>query len=164
MIDMNFCAQTAGVWKLVGEIIYIIRIAIPIIVVLLGTLDLGKAVIAGEDKKIKEAQKAFIRRLIYGVAIFFVFTIVKMVFGLLNVDLDEGDNKICWQCASKPHTRSCVEYVEASKNNLINNDDINTTDDYYNNDNDSSLDDNSNSKANSNNNSKSSSVKDTDEM
>lgn len=163
-MDMNFCAQTAGVWKLVGEIIYIIRIAIPIIVVLLGTLDLGKAVIAGEDKKIKEAQKAFIRRLIYGVAIFFVFTIVKMVFGLLNVDLDKGDNKICWQCASKPHTRSCVEYVEASKSNLINEDDINTTDDYY--DNDSSLDrdSNSNSKTNSSNNSKSSSVKDTDEM
>ena len=45
-MDVNFCAQTAGVWKLIGEVIYIIRIGIPILVVLLGTLDLGKAVIA----------------------------------------------------------------------------------------------------------------------
>lgn len=157
-MDINFCSQTAGVWKLIGEIIYIIRIGIPIIVVLLGTLDLGKAVIAGEDKKIKEAQKAFIRRLIYGVAIFFVFTIVKMVFGLLNVDLDKGDNKICWQCASKPHTRTCVEYVEVSKENSLNSEDI-YNDDYDN----SSIDDN-----NSNNNSKSADnttkAKSTDEM
>ena len=153
-MDINFCAQTAGVWKLIGEIIYIIRIGIPIIVVLLGTLDLGKAVIAGEDKKIKEAQKAFIRRLIYGVAIFFVFTIVKMVFGLLNVDLDEGDNKICWQCASKPHTRTCVEYVEANKNNTLNEEDVYSND--Y--DDNSTIDDSSNSNNNTNK------AKSTDEM
>ncbi len=125
-METNFCANTAGIWKLIGELVYIIRIAIPIIVVLLGTLDLGKAVIAGEDKKIKEAQKAFITRLIYGVAIFFVFPIVKMVFGLLNVDLDRGDNKICWQCASKPHTRSWIEYAEASKNTITDPDEYTT--------------------------------------
>ena len=160
-MDINFCSQTAGVWKLIGEIIYIIRIGIPIIVVLLGTLDLGKAVIAGEDKKIKEAQKAFVRRLIYGVAIFFVFTIVKMVFGLLNVDLDKGDNKVCWQCASKPHTRSCIEYVEASKENALNEADLDTDD--YNN---STIDDdysNSNTKSNSNSNN-TTKAKNTDEM
>ena len=153
-METNFCANTAGIWKLIGEVIYIIRIAIPIIVVLLGTLDLGKAVIAGEDKKIKEAQKAFITRLIYGVAIFFVFPIVKMVFGLLNVDLNTGDNKICWQCASKPHTRSCIEYAEASRNTI-------TDPDGYTTDRSNSELDNSNSNNNNNNSSSSKSV---DEM
>lgn len=154
-MDTNFCANTAGIWKLIGEIIYIIRIAIPIIVVLLGTLDLGKAVIAGEDKKIKDAQKAFIRRLIYGVAIFFVFPIVKMVFGLLNVDLDQGDNKICWQCSSKPHTRSCVEYAEASKNSITNPDNYTT---------DSGSSESSNYNSNNSNNNSSSHSKSVDEM
>ena len=76
----TFCADTANMWKFVGDIIYVVRIVIPVIIILLGTLDLGKAVMAGEDKKIKEAQKTFIRRLIYGVAIFFIFIIVNHFF------------------------------------------------------------------------------------
>ena len=108
----TFCADSASLWKFIGNIIYIIRIVIPVIIILLGTLDLGKAVIAGEDKKIKEAQKTFIKRLIYGVAIFFMFTIVEVIFGLLGVETNEGDSKICWDCATKPHNKSCLKYVE----------------------------------------------------
>ena len=108
----SFCADSASAWKFIGEIVYIIRIVIPVIIILLGTIDLGKAVLAGEDKKIKEAQKAFIKRLIYGVAVFFIFTFVKIVFGLLGVETDQGDTKICWDCATKPHNKSCLKYVE----------------------------------------------------
>lgn len=111
----TFCADTASVWQLVGNVIYIIRIVIPVIIILLGTLDLGKAVIAGEDKKIKEAQKSFIKRLIYGVAIFFMFTVVEVIFGLLGVETDKGDSKICWDCATKPHNKSCLKYVEEAE-------------------------------------------------
>ena len=111
----TFCADTASVWQLVGNVIYIIRIVIPVIIILLGTLDLGKAVIAGEDKKIKEAQKSFIKRLIYGVEIFFMFTVVEVIFGLLGVETDKGDSKICWDCATKPHNKSCLKYVEESE-------------------------------------------------
>lgn len=107
----TFCAETAGIWKVIGFIIYIIRIAIPIIIVLLGTLDLGKAVIAGEDKKIKEAQKSFLMRLIYGIAIFFVFNIVYVIFGLLGLDLDDGAPRVCWICATKPNGNECSSYV-----------------------------------------------------
>ena len=60
----------------------IIKIAVPLILIIMGMLDLGKAVMAGEEKVVKEAQKSFIKRLIYGVAIFFVFSIVKVIFGL----------------------------------------------------------------------------------
>ena len=67
---------------------------------------------AGEDKKIKEAQKTFIKRIIYGVAIFFIFTIVEVIFGLLGVETEKGDSKICWDCATKPHSAECTKYVE----------------------------------------------------
>ena len=108
----TFCAETAGIWKVIGFVIYIIRIAIPIIIVLLGTLDLGKAVIAGEDKKIKESQKSFLLRLIYGIAIFFVFNIVYVIFGLLGLDLDDGAPRVCWICATKPNSSECASYVK----------------------------------------------------
>ncbi len=118
----GFCAGTAPVWEFVGEIIYIIRIVIPILIVLLGTIDLGKAVLAGEEKTVKEAQKSFIKRLIYGVAIFFIIPIVGVIFGLLGVNTDSGDGKICWVCATKPHGNECREYVEYfNKDNDINN-------------------------------------------
>lgn len=111
----TFCADTANMWKFVGDIIYVVRIVIPVIIILLGTLDLGKAVMAGEDKKIKETQKTFIRRLIYGVAIFFIFIIVEVIFGLLGVETEKGDSKICWDCATKPHNKSCLKYVEENE-------------------------------------------------
>lgn len=108
----TFCANTAGIWRVVGFVIYIIRIAIPIIIVLLGTLDLGKAVIAGEDKKIKEAQKTFILRIVYGVAIFFVFPIVEVIFGLLNFDVDSSYQRVCWECATHPNNENCAYYAD----------------------------------------------------
>ncbi len=110
----TFCADTAGIWRVVGFVIYIIRIAIPILIVLLGTLDLGKAVIAGEDKKIKEAQKTFIMRIIYGIAIFFVFPIVEVIFGLLGFDVEKSYQRVCWECATHPTNENCGYYAEDS--------------------------------------------------
>lgn len=108
----TFCLDSVGIWRFIGEIIYIIRIVIPVIIVLLGTIDLGKAVMSGEEKTVKEAQKSFIKRLIYGVAIFFIFVIVEVIFSLLGVETNEGDSKICWDCATKPHNKACITYVE----------------------------------------------------
>lgn len=111
----TFCRESVSIWRFIGEVIYAFRIVIPIIIVILGTIDLGKAVMAGEEKTVKEAQKTFIKRLIYGVAIFFVTVIVKVIFGLLGVETDEGDNKICWDCATKPHAEECMKYFKKQK-------------------------------------------------
>ena len=54
-----------------------------------------------KDKKIKEAQKMLLMRLIYGVAIFFVTTIVQVVFGLVaGAEGTADDSSICWSCVS----------------------------------------------------------------
>ena len=65
-------------------IIPIIQIGIPIILIILGMLDLGKAVVASNADEIKAAQKLLIKRAIYAVAIFFVTLAVTLVFGLLG--------------------------------------------------------------------------------
>ena len=119
----SFCADTAGIWRVVGFVIYIIRIAIPIMIVLLGTLDLGKAVIAGEDKKIKEAQKTFIMRIIYGVAIFFVFPIVEVIFGLLGFDVENSYQRVCWECTTHPNNENCGYYADDNSNIVDDNND-----------------------------------------
>ena len=85
----------------------IVQIGIPIILIVLGTLDLGKAVIASKEDEIKNAQKMLIKRCSYAIAIFFVVMIVQLVFGLLT---STGDAEIgststnwaqCWDRAKK---------------------------------------------------------------
>lgn len=98
----DFCSDSKVIWVFLGKIVNILQIAIPVIIVLLATIDLGKAVMAGEDKKIKEAQSMLIKRLIYGVAIFFVVTIVQVVFGLV-ADQGATTNGLCFKCIDKPN-------------------------------------------------------------
>ena len=86
---MNFLAvDCKTLWPLISliknGIIPLIQIGIPIILIVLGMLDLGKAVVASKEDEIKSAQKLLIKRAIYAVAIFFVVLIVQLVFGLLS--------------------------------------------------------------------------------
>ena len=82
-------------------IIPLVQIGIPIILIILGMLDLGKAVIASKEDEIKSAQKMLIKRCIYAVAIFFVVLIVTLVFGLLSkAGTDSQGNNLGEQGAS----------------------------------------------------------------
>lgn len=76
--------------KTVSTIITVIKIGIPIILILYGMLDLGKAVMANEEKEMKEAQKRLIKRILYAVLVFFVVAIVQWVFALVDADATKG--------------------------------------------------------------------------
>ena len=73
----------------------IIQIGIPIILILMGTIDLGKAVMSSDDKEIKGATSKLIKRAIAAVAVFFVVTIVSLLMGIFaKTDIVE-----CWEAA-----------------------------------------------------------------
>jgi hypothetical protein len=112
--EWNFCIESANIWQLVGIVINIFKIAIPIIIVLLGMLDLGKAVMASKDDEIKAAQGLLVKRLIYGVVIFFVVTLVQLVFGLVGGNSDATGGRVCWDCATNPQGPGCKPYAEAA--------------------------------------------------
>ena len=46
----NFCAETSNIWRTVGYFLLVFKIVIPIILIILGMVDLGKAVISSDDK------------------------------------------------------------------------------------------------------------------
>ena len=106
----NFCADTIIIWRVIGEIIHVIRLVIPVIIVIFGTFDLGRSVIAGEDKEIKKSQKLFIKRLIYGVLIFFLPMIVKAVFSLFDGNYLNSESKVCYECATNVRGSYCEKY------------------------------------------------------
>ena len=83
--------------NLIDEILAYPRIVVPALVIVLGMIDLAKAVIASKEDEIKAAQKMLVKRAIYALAIFFVVLIVQVVFGLLS---STGDSKIENQGAS----------------------------------------------------------------
>ena len=81
--DFNTCGGLTSILKLIYNIINILRIIIPIILILLGTIDLGKAVIASDDKEIKSAQSLLIKRVVYAAAIFFIPMLVYVIMNLV---------------------------------------------------------------------------------
>ena len=83
----------------------VVKFAIPIILIVLGIVDLSKAVVASDEKKTKEAQKMFTTRLIYAVVIFLIPTVVSLLFNLLpdgvfGSGMDGYTWKDCWQEAA----------------------------------------------------------------
>ena len=82
----------------------ILKIVIPIILVVLGMLDMAKAVMANEEKEMKEAQKKLIKRLIYAVVVFFIVALVQFVFGALaKADTGKNSNNV-----DKNDTAACI--------------------------------------------------------
>jgi len=69
-------------------IIQLIQFGVPLLLIIFGMLDLGKAVIASKEDEIKKGQQLFIKRLIAAVIVFFVVAIVKLVVGLAADDSD----------------------------------------------------------------------------
>lgn len=103
LLDVGFCAGTKSVWILVGKILSIFKIVIPLLVIIFGMIDLGKAVVASKDDEIKKAAKSLGMRAIAGIVIFFVPTLVGFAFGLADgFDEQSDDYSICQTCITSP--------------------------------------------------------------
>jgi hypothetical protein len=86
LFDVSQCSDPNGLGAIVSflkTILTLIQIGIPIGLILLGTIDLGKAVLAGEEKEIKENQQMLFKRAISAVLVFFVTAIVTFAIGLI---------------------------------------------------------------------------------
>ncbi|MDD2377915.1 MAG: hypothetical protein PHD10_00760 [Bacilli bacterium] len=79
---------------LIKNIILIIQIGVPILLVIWGMLDLGKAVVAQKEDEIKKGQQTFVKRLIAAAIVFFVIVIVKFVVSLVAGDDVSGNDCI----------------------------------------------------------------------
>jgi len=71
------------IFSLIKYLISIVSVVVPIILIVLGIIDFTKAVIAKDEKDMKTSQSMFIKRVIYAVAIFFVYTIVVFITNLV---------------------------------------------------------------------------------
>lgn len=77
-------------------VILILQIVAPIILVIMGMVDLMKGITSQKEDEIKKGQQTFIKRLIAGLILFFVFAITKFV---ISVAASSSDSNIM-NCAS----------------------------------------------------------------
>jgi amino acid permease len=94
------CGGLQPVISLIKNIFNLIKILVPIVLILMGAIDLTKAVMASDDKEIKAATSKLIKRAIAAVAVFFAVTLVDVIMGLVgDSGAEDGDNAMSWsQC------------------------------------------------------------------
>lgn len=69
---------------LLKNVVKILRILIPIILNVFGIIDFAKAIFAGNEDDMKKAQKKFIKRLIIGIVIYLIPSLLNLVLNVAN--------------------------------------------------------------------------------
>lgn len=92
----QICEDLEPVLRLVGYVILCIKIVVPVILVVIGMIELAKAV--GDDDAVKKATDKLVKKVIVAVLVFLVSTIVGLVMTLIGGD----DYTHCTKCLNKP--------------------------------------------------------------
>lgn len=115
-IEDGFCAGTANIWQLIGLVLLIFKIVIPIILIILGMIDLGKAVVASKSDEVSKSVKSLAMRAVAAVIIFLIPTLIGFVMGFVSdfrASGAEDDFNVCKSCITRPNGDDCKGYAEA---------------------------------------------------
>ena len=88
-LNFNFSGMIPYV---VSTIVLVIKIVVPVLLVIFGSIDFLKAVVAQKEDEIKKGQQTFIKRLIAAVIVFFVVQVVQLIISFAS-----GDGRCHWQ-------------------------------------------------------------------
>lgn len=100
--------------QIVSTVYKLLQIATPIIIIIFGSLDLVKAVMAQKEDDIKKGQQIFVRRLIVGSIVFVAFWVIEMVIGFVA---PHNENENMWNCVDCFVTGDCKGLTVENTNN-----------------------------------------------
>lgn len=81
---------------LTSLVVDLIKIGVPVLLIIFGMLDFGKAVMSQKEDEIKKSQQLFFKRLLSAALVFFVFVIVELLFNIVASDEKSG----VWNCVN----------------------------------------------------------------
>ncbi len=103
IIGEFFCQDVKNTLRLIGFIIIIIKIIVPLLIILMGTIDYYKAIIDEKEDSMLKQTKVLIRRILIGLLIFFIPTLIKL--GLMFIggwsEVEPNYNE-CAECLLDP--------------------------------------------------------------
>ena len=86
----------------------IVKLLVPIILIVMGMIDFTGAVMASEEKKMKDSQKKFINRLIAAIVVFLIMAVVQFVFKKIDVGTSYENGFVnCMNCLLSGSDTSC---------------------------------------------------------
>ncbi len=94
----GFCTEkrVKNSMKFIGSLLLIVKIIVPILLIIFGAIDFGKATISYDADAIQKATKTLMFRVIAGIVIFLIPTIVNFVFDdLINVKTGYDECRVC---------------------------------------------------------------------
>lgn len=104
----SFCESNSikHLFSYIGQMYSIIKIIIPILIIIFGTIDLFKGIIANNEES-KKLQKRFVKRMIFGIAVFFIFPIVSFLINMIGSNIDNE----CMICFTYYNDSSKCSYI-----------------------------------------------------
>ncbi len=108
--------------KLTSEVFLLLEIAIPVLLVIMGTLDLFKSITSNKEDEMAKGRKMFLKRLITAAIVFFIIAITKLIISFLDSD----NSTALIDCMDCFISNDCEKYNEDSINNNDSNDISNT--------------------------------------
>lgn len=108
---LDFCSQDGvrQVLHIVGYIVFFTKIIVPLILIIMGSVDFITALKDPDGKSLKDQLFQFGKRLIGAAIIFFIPTIVNFVFSLVD-NASEYNTQFsgCTDCVLKPFNGTCT--------------------------------------------------------
>ncbi len=95
-IKLYVCKEeTLFIFQIARLVIRFLQIAVPFALIIWGSLDFFKAVVAGDDKEIKQKRKPFVQRLIAAIIILLLPMLVDIIMKTIASNT-ETDFATCW--------------------------------------------------------------------
>ena len=88
---MQMCCNLKPFLVAIKILIVIVQFSVPLLLIVLGTIDMFKVIATGDEKVATETRKTFISRLIYAAVIFLVPFLVELIFDLVDKNLVKDD-------------------------------------------------------------------------
>ena len=104
-LDIEFAGTIPYI---VSTIVTLVKIVVPVLLIIFGMIDLGKAVVAAKEDEIKKGQQTFIKRAIAAMIVFFVVQLVQM---LISFTSNKDANVVnCFNCFvnGKVSDKGCI--------------------------------------------------------
>jgi hypothetical protein len=99
----SVCSDYGSIIGIVKGILGIIQFAIPILLIIMGSIDLGKAVMSSDEKEIKGASTKLMKRAIAAIAVFLVSALVNLIMNMVakntsgaKKDSEQATFLKCW--------------------------------------------------------------------
>lgn len=116
----DFICNDIGVKKamrILGYVIEVCKWIAPLLIIIFGMIDYGKAVVSNDEQALKKATGALVRRFIAGVSIFLVPTLIVAILNItIDTDINGKEGKttigdtnfgICTKCLFDPG--NCID-------------------------------------------------------